>query len=110
MKVLGVDLKLKGDELGLDLSVKLSGDLELVEGGYNLAQAIINRLMTRRGELAELGHPNYGSTLYQLIGEPNNERTRELIKMAVKECVVQDPRVKELLSVSVKPDLSLIHI
>src|SRR5690606_10108778 len=36
-------------------------DLARASGLDNLTQAIANRLKTRRGELAELGHPSYGS-------------------------------------------------
>ena len=52
------------------------GDLKLVRGRANLAQAVLNRLFTRQGALARLGHPDYGSRLYLLPGEPNNRRTR----------------------------------
>ncbi|MGV2388060.1 MAG UNVERIFIED_CONTAM: hypothetical protein LVR29_06225 [Microcystis novacekii LVE1205-3] len=37
------------------------GDLGAIEGQTNLRQAILNRLLTRKGELAKLGHPDYGS-------------------------------------------------
>jgi phage baseplate assembly protein W len=110
---LGWDLKLRDEELGTDLAVSASGDLQLIGEDYNLAQAIINRLRTRRGELADLGHPNYGSRLYQLVGEPNNERTRELARSSTRECLAQDPRVKEVVSIIVevpKNDPSRIDI
>lgn len=101
-EVLGRDLKLIDVELGSDLTLTLSGDLEIIGDEYNLGQAIVNRLRTRQGELADLGHSSYGSRLYELIGEPNNERTRELAKMYTGACVAQDPRVKEVLSVTVE--------
>lgn len=110
---LGWDLKLRDEELGTDLAVSASGDLQLIGEDYNLAQAIIYRLRTRRGELADLGHPNYGSRLYQLVGEPNNERTRELARSSTRECLTQDPRVKEVVSIIVevpKDDPSRIDI
>lgn len=99
---LGCDLKLKDEELGSDLAISPSGDLELVGEDYNLGQAIINRLKTRRGELADLGHPNYGSRLCELVGEPNNERTREVARAYTKECIGQDPRVREIVGVTVE--------
>jgi phage baseplate assembly protein W len=52
--------------------------------------------------LEEFGHPNYGSRLYELIGEPNNERTHELMKILVRECLKQEPRIKEILDIEVK--------
>lgn len=101
--LLGADLKLVGDEAGSDLALSPSGDLDLVKDEFNLGQALINRLRTRRGELADLGHPNYGSRLHELVGEPNNERTRELAKAYVRESIGQDPRVEEIISIVVKP-------
>ncbi|MEM2027479.1 MAG: GPW/gp25 family protein [Candidatus Bathyarchaeia archaeon] len=100
---LGSDLKIVDEEEGSDLALSPSGDLEIVKDEYNLGQAIISRLRTRLGELADLGHPNYGSRLYELVGEPNNERTRELAKAYVRESVMRDPRVKEIVNISVKP-------
>lgn len=101
-EVLGTDLKLIDIELGSDLTLTPSGDLETISNEYNLGQAIANRLRTRQRELADLGHPRYGSHLYELVGEPNNERTRELARMYTRECVAQDARVKEVVSVTVK--------
>lgn len=112
-KLLGRDLKLVDVELGSDLTVTPGGDLEVISGEYNLSQAIINRLKTRIGELAELGHPNYGSRLYELIGQPNNERTRNLARLYTIESISQDPRIEEILSVSVsvpKDDSNRIDI
>ena len=100
--ILGLDLKLIDEELGSDLGIGFSGDLATVSEEYNLGQAIVNRLRTRLGELAELGHSQYGSRLYELIGEPNNERTRGLIRLYTQECIAQDPRVEEIVSVSLE--------
>lgn len=99
---LGTDLKIQDEELGSDLAISPSGDLDLVSDEYNLGQAIINRLKTRQGELTDLGHPNYGSRLYELVGEPNNERTRGLVRAYTAECIGQDPRVEEVVSIIVK--------
>jgi phage baseplate assembly protein W len=67
-------------------------------------QLLVNRLKTRRGELAALGHPNYGSRHHDLIGEPNTERTRNLIKRHVLECLADEPRIARILSCTVSPD------
>lgn len=101
-ELLGRDLKLVDEELGSELAISPSGDLETVGEELNLGQAIIHRLRVRRGELSELGHPRYGSRLYELVGEPNNERTRELAKLYTRECVVQDPRIKEIVNITVE--------
>jgi phage baseplate assembly protein W len=89
--------------LGADLKVGRRGDLQLVSGRENLGQAIVHRILTRQGELAELGHPRYGSRLHDLIGQPNNEATRDLVRLYVKECVMQERRVKEIAAIRVSP-------
>jgi phage baseplate assembly protein W len=86
---------------GADLMVNRAGDLQTVSSRENLGQAIMHRLLTWQGELAELGHPRYGSRLHELIGQPNNESTRELVRLYVKECITQERRVKEIVSVRV---------
>jgi len=98
---LGRDLRLTDKDLGSDLSTTISGDLDLVDDEYNLGQAIINRLRTREGELADLGHASYGSRLYEQIGEPNNEKTREQVRTAARECISQEPRVSEVIAINV---------
>jgi len=110
---LGKDLRLSEKDLGSDLATSITGDLDTVEEEYNLAQALFIRLRTMQGELRDLGHSSFGSRLYELIGEPNNERTRELARLYTRECVAMDPRVTEILKVSVRPakgDLNRIDI
>ncbi len=102
-KVLGIDLRLVDEEMGVDLALSPTGDLETVAEEFNIGQAAIVRIRTRKGELLDLGHSAFGSRLYEMIGEPNNERTRELIRNIVKETLGQDPRIKEIRRVDVKP-------
>lgn len=64
-------------------------------------QLLVNRLMTHRGELAPLGHPAYGSRHHELIGQPNVERTRNLIKLYVLEALRAEPRIAEIVSCKV---------
>jgi phage baseplate assembly protein W len=87
--------------LGADLTVSRAGDLQLVGGRENLGQAIMHRLLTRQGELAELCHPRYGSRLHELIGQPNNERTRDLVRLYAKECILMERRVREIAGIKV---------
>ncbi len=106
-KLLGTDIKFilePGPEycgLGLDLLVSKKGDLQTVSGRENLGQAILHRMMTRQGELIDIGHPDYGSRLHELIGEPNNESTRDLVRLYIKECISQEPRVQDIVSLLV---------
>lgn len=81
-------------------------DLLLRDGIDNLTQAIANRLKTRKGELAALGHPEYGSRHHELIGEPNVERTRNLIKLYVLQALRDEPRIERVLETRVRAEHS----
>jgi phage baseplate assembly protein W len=76
-------------------------DLETLTGTENLKQALLLRFLTPAGELAVLGHPNYGSRLFDLIGEPNTQTNRNRAKMFVLQALAQEPRVAEVLRVDV---------
>lgn len=76
-------------------------DLALTAGVSNLTQAIANRLKTRKGELTALGHPNYGSRHHELIGEPNVNRTRNLIKLYILQALRDEPRIEKVMSAKV---------
>jgi phage baseplate assembly protein W len=78
-------------------------DYSTVDGRENLAQGIVMRLLTPRGELAELGHPEYGSRLNELLGSPNSETRRGLAKLFVLEALAQEPRIQKVLDVTVTP-------
>ena len=79
------------------------GDLDTTTGRANLVQAIINRLLTRRGELASLGHPGYGSRLHELVGELNNLRLRALAELYIRDCLAQERRIEKVRFVSFEP-------
>ena len=100
----GTDLRLvfaRGSE-GADLAAGLQ-DLETVEGLENLVQALTLRLLVDRGELAGLAHPRYGSRIRDLIGEPLDRANLELLRRYVRRELLRDPRVEEVLQVSVTP-------
>ena len=95
----GTDLALADTAPGLDLGVARGGDLALAVGNDNIVQALRLRLQVRRGELAPLGIPAYGSRLHELLGEPNNQRTRVIAMGHARAAVEQDPRVAKVLQV-----------
>ena len=68
-----------------------------IDGRDNLGQAVIVRLLTPRGELAPLAHPDYGSRLHELIGRQNTETTRNLVKLHVLESLAAEPRIEEVV-------------
>ena len=76
-------------------------DLETLTEVHNLKQALLLRFLTPVGEMAVLGHPNYGSRLSELIGELNNQTNRNRAKMYVLQALAQEPRVDEVLRVEV---------
>jgi len=106
-ELLGRDVRLRMgfsqdfEGIGVDLYVNRRGDVDTVAGYDNLGQAVVHRLMTRLGELEELGHPDYGSRLHELIGEPNNSETRKLVKMYVNQCLSQEVRIEKIESIDV---------
>lgn len=109
----GIDLRLLRDltnqnsrNAGNDLNVRKrpetgDDDLDLLARVDNLSQAILLRFLTEVGELKQLGHPDYGSRLFELIGELNTETNRNRAKLFVLEALQAEPRVKEVRSVSV---------
>jgi phage baseplate assembly protein W len=113
MRRLGTDLALlfpgpSGFWEDADLAVSRSRqgrdrDIAVVQGGDSADQMLINRIKTHRGELTPLGHPEYGSRHHQLIGEPNVDRTRHLIKLYILEALSHEPRIEKVLSCTVKP-------
>jgi phage baseplate assembly protein W len=82
-------------------------DHGIVSGRENLCQAIMMRLLTPRGELAELGHPDYGSRVHELIGEGNTETNRNRLKLFILEAMKREPRVEKIveLAVEISPGL-----
>lgn len=83
----------------------LGADLQTVAGRENLAQALILRLLTPVGDLAHLGHPEFGSRLGELVGRLNDDVTRNLARLYTIEAIALEPRVTRLdeLAVSVPP-------
>lgn len=116
------DLDLMGIDIGLDYrrgggvyedaelrssqdnAVSGLRDIRTVDRVEAITQALVTRLKTRKGELAPLGHPEYGSRHHELIGEPNVQRTRNLIKLYILQALRREPRIERVLSAEVYPD------
>jgi len=73
------------------------------DGRENLAQAVILRLLTPRGELAALGHPEYGSRIHELIGQENNSTKRNLLKLFILDALKLEVRIEKVAELKVAP-------
>jgi phage baseplate assembly protein W len=91
----------QGKGTGLKKTTEVT-DLSAVSGRENLGQALILRLLTQKGALTPFGHPAYGSRLVELIGQLNNETSRNLARLYTIEAVSQEPRVRQLLDLNVE--------
>ena len=102
-RLFGDDLELYGRNEAYDLRPNGSGDLGLARGNENIVQALTLRLRVRRGELAPLGWPAYGSRLHELIGEPNINRVHVRLMAYARAAIEEDPRVAEVSQVGASP-------
>jgi phage baseplate assembly protein W len=93
---LAVAARARGARTARDVAV--TGELD-----ETATQFLVNRLQTIRGELAPLGHPTYGSRHHELVGEPNTERTRNLVKLYVLECLREEPRIATVVRCDIVP-------
>jgi phage baseplate assembly protein W len=76
-------------------------DVATTSGVAAAVQFLADRLKTQQGELAALGHPDYGSRHHELIGQPNLQRTQNLIKVYVLQALAREPRIEKILSAKV---------
>jgi phage baseplate assembly protein W len=78
-------------------------DVPPVTGSSNLGQAIVLRLLTPLGELDSLAHPDYGSRLHELIGRPNTDTTRNLVRLYILDSLRAEARIEKVLDLHVTP-------
>ncbi len=83
----------------------LRQDMATISGRENLGQAVFIRLLTPKGELTELGHPEYGSRLHELIGRQNTATNRNLVRLFILESLALEPRIEEIIEATVEPAL-----
>jgi phage baseplate assembly protein W len=88
------------EDLDFDRETRWAGgqlsDLLLTEGVSNAVQAVINRIKTVKGELQDLGHPEYGSRHHELIGQPNTENNRNLVKLYIIQALGYEARIEKI--------------
>lgn len=95
--VLGNDIKLNlHTDVILDeqrgVLVSNGRDLDTADGIDNLKQSLIMRILTRKGTLYR--HPNYGSTLPDMIGKPISSTLLHDITTEVQRVISTDTRVQ----------------
>lgn len=89
--------------LSKDLVAHAEGRLGAVRGRRQLVQALLIRLITRRGELAYA--PAFGSRLHELSGAPNTPATRARAAAIVREALAGERRIASIdrVDVTVSP-------
>lgn len=70
-----------------------AGDIAVVSGMENLAMQLLHRIKTLKGELTELGHPDYGSLVPTFIGKTMTPVWQERILLECRMACEADPRV-----------------
>jgi phage baseplate assembly protein W len=100
---LGVDLRLVFQNGMVDLAGGTPEMVETVGGLDNLVQALRLRLLVDRGDLDALGHPRYGCRIRDLIGQSMDAANLELMRRYVRQALLEDVRVEEVVSVQVQP-------
>ena len=66
-------------------------------------QALTLRLLVDQGELEALGHLRYGSRIRELLGARLDRANLELMRRFVRQTLLDDPRVAEVIGVIVQP-------
>lgn len=94
-KSLGVDLKVNDE---FDLIIMNSGDVDMIAGLQNMAQAVVLKLGYERGELRN--HPTLGIGVQ--VGSKFN--TLEEIRDRILDSLLQDPRVETITGLSLRRD------
>lgn len=92
-KLYGIDEYLDGAGQNVP---DINGDVSSISGMSNLEMQLKHRITTQRGELAELGHPSYGSLVPTFIGKANSPVWQERIMVECMIAVMADPRVASI--------------
>ena len=96
---------------GIDIAITKDGDIAVdgsrsdfsaISGGDNLGQALFMKLVSFKGELVY--HPNYGTTLHELLGERMNIITTSKINLESRRVIYTDPRVGTIKELKVRGD------
>lgn len=100
-KSLGTDLKLTDN---FDLALGNNGDLQIVRGAENVAQAVILKLAYEKGELMRA--PNIGVGLKPGVKFPDLGEVRENLVRSL----TQDPRIDKVENIRLERDNSALTL
>lgn len=90
-KLFGIDEYL--DNTG-DMQSSQTRDIQTITALTNLEMQLRHRIITPRGALTELGHPEYGSLVPSMIGKIGTDVWYARILLECELAVSQDPRVQ----------------
>lgn len=82
-----------------DFFATAAGDFDVVSGLANLKEAILRRILTRPGTIVH--RPTYGVGLGDFQNAPLTLSVKRQLANRIREQITLDPRVEEVLSVSV---------
>ena len=100
------------DIYGTDINSDFSftdGDINLVSGTNNLAQAVCNRLNSNLNTY-EIFYTEYGGNLLEWLGEQNNSNIQEYIRIEIESILMQDPRITSIEATVTKEDSKTVLI
>lgn len=89
-----IDEKIVGTDIDVNWTLNPEGDISLVHGSDNLAQALYLRLTCYLNNL-DYFYSNYGSTLKDWFGKNQNPYTRKTLVDEIKSRIMLDPRIEE---------------
>ena len=90
--IYGVDYSSTGN-------VSNTGDMLLVEGLSNARQSIRNQILTEKGFYPSVD-TDYGSEVYEVLGDDIEEPTLEALKVYIRNTLLDNPRVNEILEIN----------
>lgn len=104
-----------GTDIDSAWEVSNTGDLKLVSGTDNAAQAVTNRLTTNIRELewAYGEEEPYGTESDDMLGETDLETARATIELYDALALLEDPRVEDITSIQAtmtEPEVCIVEI
>jgi phage baseplate assembly protein W len=105
----GVDLVLKNGDFiitpGGDIEdtvdfENMNPDTTKFPGYWQMMFSVMDRIATIKGD--NIFHPQYGSSVFNLLGTPNSSKLRETLKSEIEKTLADDPRIKAVKLVDVQ--------